>query len=83
MILVLAWVTLLWLLLGDYWHCYYCCYIVLVVMQGRGSAGVIRPLRFVKVKQIHVTIRGLSKIPQGQPGAGNTPWLFLDEIEIR
>ena len=36
-----------------------------------------------KVKQIHVTLRGLSKIPQGQPGAGNTPWLFLDEIEIR
>ncbi|MFM7007436.1 MAG: beta-N-acetylhexosaminidase [Flavobacteriales bacterium] len=36
-----------------------------------------------KVKQIHVVIYGLSEIPQGQPGAGNTPWLFLDEIEIR
>ncbi len=35
------------------------------------------------VKQIHVTIYGISKIPSGQPGAGNTPWLFLDEIEIR
>lgn len=36
-----------------------------------------------KVKQIHVVLYGLSKIPEGQPGAGNTPWLFLDEIEIR
>lgn len=36
-----------------------------------------------KVKQIHIVITGLSEIPQGQPGAGNTPWLFLDEIEIR
>ena len=35
------------------------------------------------VKQIHVNIYGISKIPSGQPGAGNTPWLFLDEIEIR
>lgn len=35
------------------------------------------------VKQIHVTIYGISNIPSGQPGAGNTPWLFLDEIEIR
>ena len=35
------------------------------------------------VKQIHVTLYGISKIPSGQPGAGNTPWLFLDEIEIR
>jgi len=36
-----------------------------------------------KVKQIHVVLNGLSKIPDGQPGAGNTPWLFIDEIEIR
>ncbi|MFM8596101.1 MAG: beta-N-acetylhexosaminidase [Flavobacteriales bacterium] len=36
-----------------------------------------------KVKQIHVVLYGLSKIPEGQPGAGNTPWLFIDEIEIR
>ena len=35
------------------------------------------------VKQIHVILYGISKIPSGQPGAGNTPWLFLDEIEIR
>lgn len=35
------------------------------------------------VNQIHVTLYGISKIPGGQPGAGNTPWLFLDEIEIR
>lgn len=36
-----------------------------------------------KVKQIHVVLYGLPKIPEGQPGAGNTPWLFIDEIEIR
>lgn len=36
-----------------------------------------------KTQTVHVVIYGLSKIPQGQPGAGNTPWLFLDEIEIR
>lgn len=36
-----------------------------------------------KTQKVYVVIYGLSKIPQGQPGAGNTPWLFLDEIEIR
>ena len=36
-----------------------------------------------KTQIVHVLIYGLSKIPQGQPGAGNMPWLFLDEIEIR
>jgi hexosaminidase len=36
-----------------------------------------------KVKQIHVVLNGLSAIPQGQPGAGKTPWIFIDEIEIR
>lgn len=36
-----------------------------------------------KTQTIHVVLYGIGRIPTGQPGAGNTPWLFLDEIEIR
>ena len=43
----------------------------------------IMEIKDKKVKQIHIVLYGLSKIPEGQPGAGNTPWLFIDEIEIR
>ncbi|ASS50565.1 MAG: hypothetical protein A3D31_13455 [Candidatus Fluviicola riflensis] len=35
-----------------------------------------------KAKVIRVTIINESKIPQGKPGAGNTPWTFIDEIMI-
>jgi hexosaminidase len=37
----------------------------------------IAPVRYVKV-----VVRNWSAIPTGEPGAGNKPWLFLDEIEI-
>jgi len=43
----------------------------------------IMEIKDKKVKHIHIVLYGLSKIPEGQPGAGNTPWLFIDEIEIR
>jgi len=25
----------------------------------------------------------VGRIPSGNPGAGNVPWLFIDEIEVR
>jgi hypothetical protein len=36
-----------------------------------------------KTKAIHIELHGLSRIPSGEAGAGNTPWLFIDEIEVR
>lgn len=35
-----------------------------------------------KAKVVRVTVINESKIPQGKPGAGNTPWTFIDEIMI-
>ena len=36
-----------------------------------------------KTKTIHVVLYGVGRIPSGNPGAGNVPWLFIDEIEVR
>jgi len=36
-----------------------------------------------KTQIIHVVLYGLGRIPTGSPGAGNVPWLFIDEIEVR
>ena len=36
-----------------------------------------------KTQTIHVVLYGLGHIPTGNPGAGNVPWLFIDEIEVR
>ncbi|TAF91211.1 MAG: beta-N-acetylhexosaminidase, partial [Flavobacteriia bacterium] len=36
-----------------------------------------------KTKTIHVVLYGVGRIPSGNPGAGNVPWMFIDEIEVR
>ena len=36
-----------------------------------------------KTQTVHVVLYGLGHIPTGNPGAGNVPWLFIDEIEVR
>jgi hexosaminidase len=36
-----------------------------------------------KTNTIHFSLYGMGIIPEGEAGAGNRPWLFLDEIEIR
>jgi len=36
-----------------------------------------RTARYVKV-----IVSNWGQIPQGNPGAGNKPWLFVDEIEV-
>lgn len=36
-----------------------------------------------KTKTIHFKLYGMGTIPEGEAGAGNQPWLFIDEIEIR
>lgn len=36
-----------------------------------------------RTKTIHVVLYGVGHIPSGNPGAGNVPWLFIDEIEVR
>jgi hexosaminidase len=35
------------------------------------------PIRFIKV-----VVKNWGEIPQKEPGAGNKPWLFVDEIEV-
>ena len=36
-----------------------------------------------RTKMIHLSIHGNPKISEGFPGAGNKPWVFMDEIIIR
>ena len=36
-----------------------------------------------KTQTIHIVLYGVGRIPSGNPGAGNVPWLFIDEIEVR
>ena len=33
-----------------------------------------------RIKKLRIQINTFSKIPTGLPGAGHTPWTFLDEI---
>jgi hypothetical protein len=35
-----------------------------------------------KTKTIRITISGEPEIPNGLPGEGNMPWIFIDEIQI-
>ena len=43
----------------------------------------VQKLKDRKTNTIHVKLYGMGTIPEGEAGAGNRPWLFLDEIEIR
>ena len=36
----------------------------------------------VSARYIKVIVKNLGKIPDGRPGAGEKPWLFVDEIEV-
>jgi hexosaminidase len=36
-----------------------------------------------RMKKIRINIRNHSKIPDGLPGSGHTPWTFIDEIIIK
>ena len=48
-----------------------------------GSNGVIK-LSFtpVSTRYIKVLVKNQGTIPDGKPGAGNKPWLMVDEIEV-
>lgn len=48
-----------------------------------GSNGVIK-MNFPPVtgRFVRVIVKNLGSIPADRPGAGNKPWLFVDEIEI-
>ena len=48
-----------------------------------GSNGVIKiAFSTVSTRYIKVVVKNLGKIPDDKPGAGNKPWLFVDEIEL-
>ena len=36
-----------------------------------------------KAQKIHLKIIGIPAITEGFPGAGNTPWILMDEIIVR
>lgn len=36
-----------------------------------------------QAKYVKIFIENLGKIPEEQPGAGNKPWLFIDEISVK
>lgn len=36
-----------------------------------------------KGRYVRVVIRAMDMIPEGQEGGGNTPWTFVDEIQVR
>lgn len=48
-----------------------------------GSNGVIK-VNFdpISTRYVKVLVKNLGKIPDDKPGAGNKPWLFVDEIEL-
>jgi len=39
-------------------------------------------LQPAKIRYVKVVILNKGVIPEGNPGAGSKPWLFVDEIEI-
>ena len=42
------------------------------------------PLKLqAKTQKIYLKIIGMPRIPEGFPGAGNAPWIFMDEIIVR
>ncbi|MFC0773224.1 glycoside hydrolase family 20 protein [Terrimonas alba] len=48
-----------------------------------GSNGVIKvAFSPISTRYIKVVVKNLGKIPDDKPGAGNKPWLFVDEIEV-
>ena len=48
-----------------------------------GSNGIIKvSFNPVSTRYIKVLVKNLGKIPADKPGAGNKPWLFVDEIEV-
>ncbi len=48
--------------------------------QGNGTITIEKDMQ--KVRFVSVSIANWGEIPAGNPGAGNKPWLFVDEIEI-
>jgi hexosaminidase len=49
---------------------------------GTGKGKMIIPFNFTNARYIKVVIKNHGIIPVGNPGAGNKPWLFVDEIEV-
>jgi hexosaminidase len=48
-----------------------------------GSNGIIKVVfNPISTRYIKVLVKNLGSIPDGKPGAGNKPWLFIDEIEV-
>jgi hexosaminidase len=44
--------------------------------------GVMTVLKNVEARYIKIKLGNFGNIPEGNPGAGNLPWLFVDEIEV-
>ena len=49
---------------------------------GTGKGTMTLAFRSTYAQYIKVVIKNWGIIPEGNPGAGNKPWLFIDEIEV-
>ncbi|WP_417187347.1 family 20 glycosylhydrolase [Bacteroides sp.] len=51
-------------------------------MEGKRQDLLVLDFEQVQVRYIRVTARGFGALPPGHSGAGETPFLFVDEIEV-
>jgi hexosaminidase len=49
---------------------------------GTGKGKMMMSFKATYAKYVKVVITNWGEIPAGNPGAGNKPWLFVDEIEV-
>ncbi|MBL7748771.1 MAG: hypothetical protein JNM19_15140, partial [Chitinophagaceae bacterium] len=48
-----------------------------------GNGSILLTFPGTSVRFIKVLVKNYGVIPAGSPGAGNKPWLFVDEIEVK
>jgi hexosaminidase len=49
---------------------------------GTGKAKMTMSFKATYARYVKVVVTNWGTIPEGNPGAGNKPWLFVDEIEV-
>jgi hexosaminidase len=49
---------------------------------GSGKGKMTMSFKATYARHVKVVVKNWGTIPEGNPGAGNKPWLFVDEIEV-
>ncbi len=52
------------------------------IPEGTKKVPITLEMDSINTKFLIIRFDGLDEIPEGSPGAGNRPWLFIDEIKI-